>query len=346
MRRTPRLLLPIIGLAVGPALAQPPAPSPASASSEPRNAALRYWTIWGTVPPEMLQAAADVDWASFGAELDPAKLPALFREGSPACIPELVEASRLTQCDFGIEREKGIEALLPHLPQMRASARLLRVDARRQLAAGHADAAATRLASIYRMASQLSHDDVLISTLVSVAIAAHAGPEVEVLAASGRLTASGRDEILEAIRAFPEGDPFRHQQALAGEDRLIADWILANFRGEKAGQELIARIGEMLTPDPAEARNKIAALDETGLRAEVDRLRSAYAEARAAWNAPDGEERVAGIQARVGEGEYGSLAQLLFAYVTNVRASAVKSAADLARIRDTLSKATLATPSR
>src|SRR5262245_10487714 len=142
---------------------------------ENRNAALQYATVFYTANPDMMKKAEEVDIAQVG--FDKAKAPAVFLEASELiakngdqAVTGLLEASRLSKCDFELAMEKGIMVLMPHLGKMRGAVRLLRVDARRHLLDGDPTGAAERLGAMVRMGRHATNDHILISALVGAAI--------------------------------------------------------------------------------------------------------------------------------------------------------------------------------
>lgn len=96
--------------------------------------------------------------------------PLLLRQRNH--LDELVKATRLEQCDWGIPvREEGFSALLPHLAEMRDVARLLSLQIRVLVAEGNYDEALRRLRAGMTLAQHVANGELLIEGLVGVAIA-------------------------------------------------------------------------------------------------------------------------------------------------------------------------------
>ncbi len=313
---------------------------------QPRNAALRYWSAWSTIPQETNDKVKAVEWQGIETTTDPARLPASFHEAAKAVdgaiVNSLIYASSLDRCDFEIEYEQGFNAVLPHLGKARQAARILRLDARAKLAAGDTPAAAADLAAMYRLAAHLTHDEVLISSLVSAAIAALADHEAEVLANSGRLSAQGRDAILAAMDRADPADPFGTRRGVASERRISTDWIAANFKGPDAGQRLVAAY---LTADDAAhagVRGRIAAMNGEALAREAAVYAPAIDESVAAWSAPDAAARLAQIEERMASGKYGALGVVLAPAFGKAYAADAKARASRDRVREILRNAKVA----
>ncbi|MCP5518568.1 MAG: hypothetical protein H7A45_15060 [Verrucomicrobiales bacterium] len=87
-------------------------------------------------------------------------------------LEQLLKATRYEQCDWGTRiREEGFSALLPHLAELRGTARLLALDIRRLVREGRYDEAVVRLRAGMTLARHAAAGDLLIEGLVGVAIA-------------------------------------------------------------------------------------------------------------------------------------------------------------------------------
>lgn len=314
----PRTLATLI-LAAGAALAAVPAPAAAQDGPECRNAAVDYWRAGSYLRGEEVTKVKNLDWEAIGGETDLEKLPEAFHEAvkvydgiDEAFISAIRGASFADFCDFHIEFENGYMALLPHLGELRNAARVLRLDARNQLATGNPDAAAERIAALYRMARHVSGDGPLISGLVAVAISTIADAEAAVLIESATLTEAGRETLLSAVRAFDAGDPFNLKGTVKSESTLANDWIRRTFTGPRAGKEMVSSFGWVDGDDiPKDAQIRIVTMDGEALRASLDRLDRYYDDALLALNSPRTSDLLAVIDGRVRNGEYGDVGRLI-----------------------------------
>jgi hypothetical protein len=262
-------------------------------------------------------------------------------------IEQLVWASRLDRCDFGLMYQEGWSVLLPHLGKMRSASRILRSDAWRKLDAGEADAAADRLAAIYDMSRQVSRDRVLISSLVGMAMAAHAHVLTNRALEERSLTDAGRDALIAALERFEPDDPFNARECVKMEGVVSLGWLAKEFGdGPDAGARflnLTPGMGAVLEPaptngapsdavahDPSAIENRIRHLDGAGLVAEARRLTPLYEQAVAAWELPDASDRLNALSALVEVGAFGDLGSIFAPALGHVHATDTKAQRELA----------------
>lgn len=317
------------------------APVAAPARSDGRNAALYYWRAFYTLDRDFQRESANLlpaerapDWAPDAGTV--AKL-----KDSGAFIRELLVATRIDRCDFGIAYEEGFMALLPHLGLMRSSGRILVLDARRLIAEGDIDAAAERLAGIVRMGVHLRNDNVLISALVSIAMTTLAAGEAENLAASGKLTAAARDTILAALQPLNQADGFGVKRCIEMEKNITVDFLRERLTGPDAGKKLLQF--ELLEVEP-EVKKELSELDETAVRADLDRLGDLYKELLGAWDDTDYKAQFRRLHERLEKGEFGVLAKVLVPAMSKAKESDLKIADRLREVIRLLSTTTLAAP--
>lgn len=318
MRRTARVLT-LLAL-----LASAPMVSAQAVAPKDRNAALQYATVFYTADAELFSKAGDVDMAKVG--FDKARVPEEFRAAAElirtkgeGVIGSLMEASALSRCDFELATEKGVMLLLPHLGKMRGAARLLRVDARRHLLDGDEQGAADRIAAIVRLGQHCKRDELLISSLVCLAIDTAAIEETEQCLEAGRLSASGRATIGGALSAIPTDDPFATRAAIRGEQRTFVGWMRDAFRGADAGKQILRTTSisnENFSPAERTAATAVEAMNSDQVRASVDLLNPYYDQLLAAWDKPDASARLEALSAKVSAGEFGPMGQLFGPAVT------------------------------
>lgn len=307
-----------------------------------RNGALKYWAAFIGIDRALADRIRDVDWKAVGSAATPEALPESFRAASEA-IPEwvvnfLLHASSHERCDFEVEYEKGIQALMPHLGPARNSGRLLKVDARAKLAAGNVQGAADRIAAMYRLSEHVSRDRILISSLVSMAIAAGANEEVTALVASGRLTGEARDTIAGAISRFDQADPFGTRRSVGGEREITVNWIRTNFTGPHAGKNLMDQYGAALQGDRPGVGRVISAMDERRLAEALDQLSTYYDAGLAAWDRPDAVAHLDTL-AEQAAAKFGPLADMIAPALGRARRSDFEAQAALQAAGDALRNA-------
>lgn len=358
------------------AQAQPPAGRQPTASN--RNAALVYSTIFYTTPPDLLAKANEVDWTKVG--FDAASLPADFvaaceavKADSNDTVGRLIEATKLTRCDFEVPMEEGPWVQLPQLGKMRGAARLLRLDARRLAIAGQPEAAAERLAALIRLSRHSAEPPLFISSLVGVAICGLAVHEAEDALGAGKLNPAAQRTIAAALDTLDAKDPFSFKESIRSEQRWMLDWITSNFHGPDAGKKLNAgqfmMAGAVLEapakpapggtqspatspppppqpppkapapPLPSPEQTAVAAIDqmnETQLAEAVKRARQYYDLMIEAWDKPDAMEQLKSIQQRGSNGEFGPVAAVFGAAAAKAKEGDARIQAQIAALRQKL----------
>ena len=281
----------------------------------PGNAALlyhRYWAVQSGPLGELIVAARESpDDQEARAALDAALVENQTR------VEGLLRASRIPHCDFGIEYEDGIKAMLPHLQSMRGGARLLWVDAER-IAPTDPDGAAERIAATIRMAIQLESDRVLISNLVGVALVTVAIDHIDALMASGDLTADGRDKLLELLRSIDPRDPLEVRTAIVTEEDVFLTWVEREYDGPDGPARFIAELGEV-AKSPNSYTREINAMSEREFDAALKRAHRAYADVLTIWDSPDAFAKLRTFHETVEQGVYGPVAQMLMPNLSGLR---------------------------
>lgn len=300
---------------------QPKAPQEAGLPSDPQNAALVYYRAWIMATPEAMQTVSDehksdADWRPSD------KLTAVLND-SQGIVATLLRGSRLPSADFGITYSDGFSALLPHLAKMRASARLLSADSRRAFVAGDVDGAADRVAALYGMASHLTGERLLISPLVAIAIHSLACSQTEFLINSGKLTAQGRQTLLDAMSRLQGDDPFGVRSGIMGERGFLRTWLATEAAKPNAGKMLAALLDGQQGQSPA--ARQIAAMSDQQLQQQATGIERAYDQIVAAWSAPDPQKELDAIQSAATEGKYGVLAQVTLPALGKAYASHAKA---------------------
>ncbi len=120
-------------------------------------------------------------------------------------IERLMESLKSSDCGFEVDYSPGMGTILPHLGEARPMARILVADAKRLLAAGDADGAARRIASILRISVNLTcKAQTLIELLVGTAVAELALDCVRTHPELAR--AAWKTDIQQAIAAVQQSD--------------------------------------------------------------------------------------------------------------------------------------------
>ncbi len=321
------LFLPALALALPTVLPAAPDPSaqpavaplPASAFADPdplaptANAALSYYRAWLLDSDGALAKFAGSNWSDPGFTLS-AEQARQLADAEPL-IAALLRSARIRECDWAVDYHRGFQAMAPHLIKLRASARLLAIDARVRAQRGDSAGAAERLAAIFAISAHATRDRLLISSLVSQAIAGLAIDVAEVLRASGAITPQGWADIRVAAEALDQTDPFGIHASVAGEGAIIEQWLAPRCTGADAGAKFIAlAMQDAAEHDAAwrqEVVDKLASADEARIQAELRRAAQVVRDALAVWDVPDARFRLEQIAARVEKGEYGAAAMVV-----------------------------------
>lgn len=280
---------------------------------EHRNAALIYGKVWIMVPGDHLQAARDVDFAALGDEIDPERLPQSFKDvrakfPSGDAVGFMLKAAATDRCDFELPIEDGPGTLMPHLGKMRQTASALRVVARGGLSSGDTAGAAAACAGMLGVARHLSQEPILISALVSNAVARMAIDEIRVGLKHGRWTAADKQTLLAALDRLDPTDPLGVRRAFVGERDVFVAWAERNMT-PNSDLSWVTDFGL-----GAEDEAKVRALAQSGgAAAEFARLREVYNTVIDAWESPDTESTLARISEDVKAMKAGVLHKLFMA---------------------------------
>jgi len=241
------------------------------------NAALIYWRLFDMYDADLLNEA----WTAVNddeSRLEPGTDLAKRLSQQQGVVQLALKASSMEECDFEIDYADGFETILPHLGKMRNVARLLGADARRLELAGDLLGAAERTAALYRVAGHLSEDEVLIGSLVAIAIANVANEQAERLGGLD-LDRADRLAILGAIDALDAADPYGVLDAIELEQRIVRTWVVETYAGEDAAAEFY-RMMVPLAGDETddETLADFEAMDEATFHAAVEQTAATIAE--------------------------------------------------------------------
>lgn len=276
----------------------PPANQSAAApDTSASNAAPEYLSIQASLPKEILDADAGKG-ASLAAALAP-HAPTMQR---------LLDATKRADCDFGVDRSAGLDAILPHLGKMRGLARALRTDAERALAANELDPAAQRVAAMIRLGRHITqHGESMIEWLVGSAIASMGAGFVKDRPELAK--AAWKTDIQQALAEATPADPL-------GVKRIL--------NAERAVTVRSLREGKIPDMSSMGGRNwkQVSQAERDQIAPVLDKF---WERAIEAWDAPDAEAKLAALMQ---EAE-ASQAKGLIAAMDKMRKSATTVQADL-----------------
>jgi hypothetical protein len=174
--------------------------------TETRNAALRYWIAFADMqdPPadeatrKLLErtVSGDVPW-------DEAKLGELIQQNDVA-IQEMQRATKLPDCDWGLEYSQGPRASIAFMMKARVLARLNSLYGMRQAAHGDSQAAVRTWMAGVKFSRDLAKGGTLIFTLVARAALLSDLHALQKAAEKGLLDAPTRKQAALELNSLPE----------------------------------------------------------------------------------------------------------------------------------------------
>jgi hypothetical protein len=192
---------------------------------ETRNAALRYWLAFAEMrdPPadksisDLLEktAAGDAPW-------DEAKLGPIVDQNI-AAIRMMQRATKLPDCDWGLEYSQGAAASIAPLVKGRVLGRLNTIYGMRLAAKGDTKGAVETWLEGIRFSQHLAKGGTLIFALIGSTAMLSNLHALAQEAQSGKLDAGQKKEVESAVRAIPEtgfdwGQAIRMEELAIGVD--------------------------------------------------------------------------------------------------------------------------------
>jgi len=214
-----RRLLMTIAVLVGVLNAGDPALAQIKLPAETRNAALRYWMALVDLhdPPSDDATRELIEKTVSGeAAWDETKLGPILDQNTQA-IEEMQRATRLPECDWGLEYSRGARASVGHLVRARVLARLNTLYGMRMMAKGQTQEAVDAWLDGVRFSQHLAKGGTLIFKLVARAALL---PDFQALtnaAQRGQLQTAQKVRVAKAIRGLPP-DVFDWNEALGLEE--------------------------------------------------------------------------------------------------------------------------------
>jgi hypothetical protein len=202
---------------------------------ETRNAALRYWMAFAEIKdPPADKATQDLleETVAGVATWDEARLGSILDANADA-IAIFQRATKLPDCDWGIEYSRGPRASIAYAPRARVLARLNTLQGMREMAKGQSQEAADAWLAGMRFTGHLAKGGSLIFALIAKSTLL---PNLHALMAEvkqGHLNASQKQQITSALMTLPE-DGF--------------DWSRAWEIEEVSGEHFLAEVQRSPSP--------------------------------------------------------------------------------------------------
>jgi len=198
---------------------------------ETRNAALRYWLAFALIqdPPADKATQDLLEKTSAGeAAWDETRLGAILDANSGA-IRTMQRATKLPECDWGLEYDRGVRAAIPNLARARVLARLNQLTGMREMAKGNSQAAVDTWLAGVRLSQHLATGGPLIFALVAKSALL---PNLRALSSEsrqGHLSDTQKRHVSEALKGLRE-DGFNWAAAW-GFEALTLQQFLVELRG-------------------------------------------------------------------------------------------------------------------
>ena len=173
---------------------------------ETRNAALRYWMAFAELqdPPTDTATAELLEKTAAGeAAWDEAKLGPILDKNKDAILI-MQRATKLPECDWGLEYDRGPAASMAYVPRARVLARLNTLDGMRLAASGKAQEAIDTWLTGIRFSQHLARGGSLIFLLVAKTVLLSNFHALTQAAKGGGWSNLERKQVEDAIRVLPE----------------------------------------------------------------------------------------------------------------------------------------------
>jgi hypothetical protein len=171
-----------------------------------KNAALRYWMAFAEMQDVSIDKSTQElleKTVSGEAAWDEKKLAPIL-DANKAAIQMMQRATKLPECDWGLEYSQGTRASIAYAPRARALSRLNTLEGMRQLAEGDSRSAVNTWLAGVRFSQDLARGGSLIFALMGTATLLPNLRELTEATRNGKLTEAQKKQVAAAIRALPE----------------------------------------------------------------------------------------------------------------------------------------------
>jgi hypothetical protein len=197
---------------------------------ETKNAALRYWMAFAEMQDKSTDAATQQlleKTAAGDAPWDEATLSSIVDANEDA-IHMMQRATRLPDCDWGLEYSRGPMASIAYAPRARALARLNTLEGIRKLSQGDSQSAVNAWLAGIRFSRDLARGGTLIFSLMAKNTLV---PNLRLLTAaakSGKISETEKTKVISVLKTMPE-DGFDWSAAW-GLEAAIGEQLLQEVR--------------------------------------------------------------------------------------------------------------------
>jgi len=187
-------------------LAGVPAGAQTKLPTETRNAALRYWLAFADLqdPPADKTVADLLEKTAAGeAAWNEEKLGPILTANEDA-IGRMQRATKLPDCDWGLEYDLGPRASIAYMPKARVLARLNTLEGMRLAAKGETQKAVDAWLAGIRFSQDVAKGGTLIFSLVAKRAMIANFKALDQAAEAGKLSSKQKEEIETVVRGLPE----------------------------------------------------------------------------------------------------------------------------------------------
>jgi hypothetical protein len=173
---------------------------------ETRNAALRYWQAFAELkdPPANQEIQVEMERTLSGETgWNEAKLGGIVAVNEIA-LGIMQRATKLPECDWGVEYSRGPDASMAFVPRAHVLARLNTLQGIRESSKGRAQAAVDTWLAGIRFAQDLTKGGSLIFALTAKSVLLQEMRTLTAEAKQGRLSSAQKKQLYAAVSALPE----------------------------------------------------------------------------------------------------------------------------------------------
>jgi hypothetical protein len=221
-----KLFLATVLILSGAYVAKPQAKTP----SDTKNAALRYWMAFAEMQdPPVEKAAQDLLEKTVTGEVawDEKTLGPIL-DANGAAIRMMQRATKLPDCDWGVEYDRGPRASIAYAPRARVLARLNTLEGLREMARGDSQAAVDTWLAGIRFSEHLANGGSLIFALIAKSALLPDLRAVTTAAKQGHLSDSQKRQI--AVRLGEMREDGFNWGAAWGFEELSGEQLLMELK--------------------------------------------------------------------------------------------------------------------
>jgi hypothetical protein len=174
--------------------------------AETRNAALRYWLAFAEMqdqPGDKNLAELLGKTAAGEAAWDETSLGPILDKNEEAILA-LQRASKLPECDWGLEYERGPNASVAYAPRARVLGRLNTLYGMRMAARGDTQRALVAWLAGIRFSQHVARGGTLIFALIGKSVLMSDLQAITMAAESGKLGNTEKQQVARVVEALPE----------------------------------------------------------------------------------------------------------------------------------------------